>query len=246
MRNTITMVPVFTCEHASNHIPKSFHHQINQSILQTHNAYDLGASDMSMLFSQYFNQPVITGDISRLIVDLNRSIYRNKCFSDYTQTLTPAKKEVLLSQYYHPFREKTQQLIQEILNKQNHFVLHLSIHSFTPVLNNEIRKNDIGILYDPKRKNEKIFSHTLSNQIKNHSENSLSVRMNYPYLGTADGHTTALRKILTEKYIGIELEVNQKLIDGNTQNFPHQLNKTLINSLEFTLRKLETELDHAH
>ncbi len=34
-------------------------------------------------------------------------------------------------------------------------IIHISVHSFTPVLKNKIRNADIGILYNPKRSIEK-------------------------------------------------------------------------------------------
>ena len=45
---------------------------------------------------------------------------------------------------------------------------------------------------------------------------SLVVRRNYPYLGTADGLTTCLRKRFAPRaYLGIELEINQKHINAD-------------------------------
>jgi predicted N-formylglutamate amidohydrolase len=39
----------------------------------------------------------------------------------------------------------------------------------------------------------------------------LTVHRNAPYRGVADGHTTALRRVCpAQRYIGIELEVNQR------------------------------------
>ncbi|MFI4875804.1 MAG: N-formylglutamate amidohydrolase, partial [Blastopirellula sp. JB062] len=44
------------------------------------------------------------------------------------------------------------------------------------------------------------------------------IRFNYPYLGKADGLTTSLRKKLTgDRYVGIELEVNQRLVAPSDQ-----------------------------
>lgn len=42
-------------------------------------------------------------------------------------------------------------LIQELIIKGEKIV-HISVHTFTPVLKNKIRNTEIGILYDPKRK----------------------------------------------------------------------------------------------
>jgi predicted N-formylglutamate amidohydrolase len=94
--------------------------------------------------------------------------------------------------------------------EKGHNVLHLSVHSFTPILNGTIRNADIGLLYDPRRKREADFCNRWKEAL-NAAEPNVKVRCNYPYRGTADGFTTHLRRMFeNEKYAGVELEVNQK------------------------------------
>jgi predicted N-formylglutamate amidohydrolase len=91
-------------------------------------------------------------------------------------------------------------------------VLHISVHSFAPELDGKQRTADIGLLYDPDRGAERRFSRHWRQALKAVAPN-LRVRLNYPYRGSADGHTTALRRRFTEaQYLGIELEVNQNLV----------------------------------
>jgi predicted N-formylglutamate amidohydrolase len=87
-------------------------------------------------------------------------------------------------------------------------VLHISVHTFTPVLHGVTRNADIGLLYDPSRKSEKQFAELWGAKLSALGR----VRNNYPYKGTNDGHTTALRRIFKQEvYLGIELEVNQTM-----------------------------------
>ena len=75
---------------------------------------------------------------------------------------------------------------------------------------------------------EKAFCEVWKNLIW--EENSLlKVRYNYPYLGSADGFATYLRKQFPEYYIGIELEVNQKWVKNNA--FDESIKTSLINSI---------------
>lgn len=88
--------------------------------------------------------------------------------------------------------------------------MHLSIHTFTPVLDGETRRADVGLLYDPRRAGEVAFCARLKTAILER-RTDLSVRKNYPYRGAADGFTTSLRKKWSAaEYVGIEVEVNQR------------------------------------
>jgi predicted N-formylglutamate amidohydrolase len=88
-------------------------------------------------------------------------------------------------------------------------IVHLGIHSFTPVLNGKPRNTDIGILYDPARPQERVYANVIKNEIKRLYPH-MKVRFNYPYKGTSDGLTTSLRKKFGSRYVGIEIEINQK------------------------------------
>jgi hypothetical protein len=61
------------------------------------------------------------------------------------------------------------------------------------------------------------------------------IRMNYPYLGKADGFTTSLRQEFQEQYIGIELELNQKLFaeEGHGMHMSRSLYKCLQKNLDW-------------
>ncbi|MDD5941447.1 N-formylglutamate amidohydrolase [Fibrobacter sp.] len=88
-------------------------------------------------------------------------------------------------------------------------IVHLGIHSFTPVLNGKVRNTDIGILYDPTRPQERAYANVIKDEIKRLYP-AMKVRFNYPYKGTSDGLTTTLRKKFDPQYVGIEIEINQK------------------------------------
>jgi predicted N-formylglutamate amidohydrolase len=90
-------------------------------------------------------------------------------------------------------------------------VIHLSIHSFTPELSGVVRDADIGLLYDPARRYEKKLCREWRKKIITINPAIGRVRMNYPYRGTSDGFTTYLRKKMKGSYLGIEVEINQRL-----------------------------------
>lgn len=212
---------VLSCEHAGNIVPESYKYLFvgAEEVLNSHRGYDIGAIDLFKAFKQLDVAYARANTVSRLLVDVNRSLYRQTLFSEYTRNLNQTQKQDILKQYYFSYRELFKEVISKIWLK-NEQVLHLSIHSFTPILNNEVRNCDIGLLYHPQRKYEKEFCRRWRSEITKYLP-QLRVRFNYPYSGKPDGHVRYYRDMEVQKYMGIELELNQK----------HARNKDVINGI---------------
>jgi predicted N-formylglutamate amidohydrolase len=209
---------VLSCEHAFNTIPKEYECLFVdvEETLKSHRAYDPGALDvfkkLEVLadFSQVQN-------ISRLLVEVNRSKNHPHLFSEFSKNLSREEKTKIFKKHYFPYRDAVENKILAFI-EEGEKVLHFSVHTFTPELNGHIRNTDIGLLYDPARAYEKEFSENFKRNLKN-QDPDLKLRFNYPYLGKADGFTTYLRNMFPENYMGIELEVNQKFVRNNKMNF---------------------------
>lgn len=205
---------VLTCEHATNYIPPEYTYMFTEAgeILNTHRGYDPGAFG---LFSRLIplSNAHFSCEISRLLVEVNRSIGHPSLFSEFTQQLSKEEKKKILQAYYFSYRNEVEENIAEKI-KEGERVLHFSVHSFTPTLNGVVRNADLGLLYDPQREEEKDFCRNFKKNFQNLSP-EFSIRFNYPYLGIADGFTTYLRKKFPKYYLGIEIEVNQKFVMGN-------------------------------
>ena len=202
-----------SCEHASNAIPDylsaKFQNDSAQEILKTHRGYDIGALEVFFALQKILAPKFsIAGKFSRLAIDLNRNSNRNHRFSEFSED-EPLEIKQKLKEYFNEYRGNFLQSIKNELENPNAEILHLSIHSFTPELNGEIRNADLGILYDPSRKEESALAKKIQKNLILIAPD-LRVRKNYPYQGKNDGHTTARRKIFPpEKYIGFEIEMNQ-------------------------------------
>ncbi|QXP71009.1 N-formylglutamate amidohydrolase [Polaribacter sp. R2A056_3_33] len=223
---------VITCEHGGNEIPEKF--QIlfnNKEILNTHKGFDLGALDV---FNALKHLAIYTNysTTSRLLIELNRSLWHKNLFSEYTKHLSNLEKKDLIKTYYNSYRNNVENEIETLITNQN-TVVHLSIHSFTPILNDRIRNCDIGLLYDSSNQQEKKTALQLKEALHTINPN-WHLRFNYPYLGKADGFTTHLRKRFKENYIGIEIELNQKFSKNNIMNYQlkEDLQKAISNILK--------------
>ena len=203
---------VLTCEHASRSILPSLKNLFLQSrdIVTSHRGYDIGALSYAKTLASLFRSPVYSAKVSRLIIDLNRSLHHRNVFPEYTLCLSKARKQDLIERYWLPFRESVFSEVARACSEQK-CVLHLSCHTFTPLFHGTPRHCDMGLLFDPRRSEEKQVAYQIYDQLTR--ETALRVRMNYPYKGRADGHTTSLRRQFgSGQYMGIEIEVNQALI----------------------------------
>ncbi|TYA54774.1 N-formylglutamate amidohydrolase [Formosa maritima] len=224
---------VLTCEHGGNTIPKEFAFLFkeHQTVLNSHKGYDLGSLDLFETLKPLSNF-FLASETSRLLIELNRSLHHNKLFSEFSKTLSIEEKEHLIQSYYLVYRNTVENKIKQFINAEE-TVLHISVHSFTPVLNSESRNCDIGLLFDSRKPSEKQFSKTFKEYLAK-EKTKYRVRFNYPYLGKADGFTTYLRKQFPKNYIGIELEINQKftkdeIIDVQLKQDLYSVLKTIIN-----------------
>ena len=209
---------IISCEHASNRVPPRFAHlfQGKERILSSHQAYDPGAANMARKLSAQLQASLYLGTISRLLIDLNRSpTNRKTLYTPLSRKLALGERELLLQKYYYPYRKMVEGEVGSITGKERP-VLHISLHSFSPVKDGRVRKADIGLLYDPARRSEKIIcSYTAA--LLQEKMASLLVRRNYPYQGKTDGFTSFMRRKYPAKlYAGIEIELNQELLSpGN-------------------------------
>lgn len=213
---------MLTCEHASNHLPAAFKKTIPANVQESHRAYDIGALAVFRKLVR-FAKPEFhcEGKFSRLFVDLNRTITNKSAFSEYHDALdvcdkaAAEKAKAQASAYWKEYRDAIEKFVESALKpktrvaKSKPTVVHLGIHSFTPELNGNVRNADIGILYDPARPQECAYAQVIKDEIKRLYP-TMKVRFNYPYKGSSDGLTTTLRKKFGPRYVGIEIEINQK------------------------------------
>lgn len=204
------MAVVVTCEHAANRVPARYRSLFagQQKLLGSHRGYDKGAAELARAIARAFGTDAALGTTSRLLVDLNRSEGSRALLSSISRCLSRDEQALLVERYYRPFRDGVEARIARHLAAGRQ-VLHLSVHSFAPVLRGVRRNADIGLLYDPARAEERELARELARALV---AKSWVVRRNYPYRGTADGHTSALRRRFVEGYVGLELELNQRLV----------------------------------
>jgi predicted N-formylglutamate amidohydrolase len=224
---------IVSCEHGGHRIPAAYRPLFSgqDELLATHRGYDIGILPFARVLARELKAPLHAAEVSRLLVDLNRSRRSPTLFSEITRQLPPGEREAILRRYYDPYREAVAQSVAEGL--RNGGVLHLSVHSFTPELHGAVRRADIGLLYAPTRPAETEFCRRWQATIAC-LDPALRVRRNYPYRGVSDCLVTTLRRQFAgERYLGVEIEVNQKLPQGEPGRW-RQVQRVLLDSLRAT------------
>jgi predicted N-formylglutamate amidohydrolase len=227
---------VVTCEHGGNRIPVAYarHFRGWHRILSTHRGYDPGALAMARDLAAAMHAPLVESTVSRLLVDLNRSLSNPRAWSDATRGLSAAAKQRIATRHYAPYRQRVAAIVAEAVAAGRR-VIHVSSHSFTPVLDGRVRQAEIGLLYDPARPGEVALAARWKAAFAATAP-ALRVRRNYPYAGRNDGLTSYLRRCHSPRsYVGIELEVNQAHVRAQAPAW-RQVREAVVASLRLALR----------
>ena len=202
-----------TCEHGGNRIPAPWQPLFRgrRALLESHRGYDPGALVMARALAAAFGAPLVTSTVSRLLVDLNRSIGHPQLFSTAARGAPATERSSIVERHYRPYRGEVERLVRQAASRGRR-VIHVSSHSFTPELDGRLRRADVGLLYDPGRRAEAELCARWKAALAALAP-ELRVRRNYPNAGKGDGLTSHLRRRFPgSAYVGIELEINQGVV----------------------------------
>jgi len=204
---------VLSCEHASWTLPPGVDLGVPAEVLRSQAGWDHGAFEIAARWSEAVGLPVHAGAFTRMFVDLNRAADHADVIPTVSYGapvpgnvhLTAGDRAARLATFHAPFWDAIRRDVRARLHDRG-AVLHLSSHSFDPVLDPDVRTFDVGVLYDPAHAFEADLAERLMFQLR---AAGLVVRANQPYSGTGPAVCTSLRQELAaERYAGIELETS--------------------------------------
>jgi predicted N-formylglutamate amidohydrolase len=202
---------LITCEHAGNRVPPPYRRFFagHEALLDSHRGYDAGALALARDMARAVDAPLFVSLTSRLLVDLNRSPGHPRLYSEATRPVPAEVRGQILRRYYLPHRLRVERHVAGRIAAGARLI-HIASHSFTPVLAGEVRRADVGLLYDPARPGEAALCRRWLAALRALAP-ALKVRRNYPYTGRSDGLAAYLRRRFPAgQYLGIELEINQR------------------------------------
>jgi predicted N-formylglutamate amidohydrolase len=198
---------ILSCEHGGNAVPTAYRERFVAAaeVLESHRGWDPGALVIAADVADSLGVPLYASEITRLLVETNRSLDSPSLFSEFTASLPQREREEILDQYYFPYRHSIESAVAN--SGRAH---HVSVHTFTPTWQGVERKVDIGLLFDPDRPSEVALCENLLLQLQVRLP-AMKIIFNEPYKGIEDGLTTHLRTLFPDDdYAGIEIEISQK------------------------------------
>lgn len=230
---------VVTCEHGGNSVPRAYRHLFADAdeMLESHRGWDPGALEIARELARKLDAPCVVSTTTRLLVDLNRTRDETGRFSEFTRRLPRDERRLILEEHYTPHWDEVEGELRAAQEQSDAGrVLHLASHSFTPRLHGRKRDFEVGLLFDPRREAEAQLARAWRDALLER-EPQLRVRLNLPYRGWTDGMTTAFRRRLGTRYLGIELECNQATLANS--DIARELRRALSASLREAMGRID-------
>jgi predicted N-formylglutamate amidohydrolase len=117
---------------------------------------DIGAEDVAAALASNLELPILSSRVSRLVIDVNRPVSSDTLFRASADgkpvalnaQLTTEEKQDRIDRYWRPYRHE----LSSILMDSPDLDLVLSIHSFNPVYEGQVRECEVGVLYIDSKK----------------------------------------------------------------------------------------------
>ncbi len=210
-RETARSPFVLVCEHASALIPEVFQGLgLSEALREAHIAWDPGALELARCLSERLHAPLLAGGISRLVYDCNRppdslgAVPQKSEIYDIpgNANLSEQALKDRADGVYHPFHTA----LEELIGGRDEAPVLVTVHSFTPVYNGQVRDTEIGILHDEDARMADAMLTSAGRQGR------WRVVRNSPY-GPEDGVTHTLqRHALPNGLLNVMIEVRNDLL----------------------------------
>lgn len=150
--------PIFLiADHASRNIPDAYNNLgvEDLSLLRRHVAWDIGIEDVTRRMAERMNCAAIFSRFSRLLIDANRYLddpasmphVSDGVVVPANQNITDADRQQRIESYFKPYHARIVEQL-DLLQSRSALPIVISMHSFTPIMNDFERPWHIGVLWD--------------------------------------------------------------------------------------------------
>ncbi len=226
---------VFTCEHATNHIPDRYSvNERDSEILNMHWGYDIGVWDVVHTLVERMSGIGVLANFSRLLCDPNRDLNAPTLILhevdghplSFNRNIDEKEKRTRIETLYQPYHRAVEETLKKRMVAGPPPFL-LAVHSFTPEYEDSDRSMDIGVLYDRHEQPAQILIGALEKQ-------GFVIGDNAPYSGK-DGMMFSIDQHGQQwKLSSLEIEIRQDHI--NTVEKAQMMGRRLADALEVMLK----------
>ena len=220
-----------TCEHAGNEIPPEMAgSEKERRWLEDHWGWDIGAERLVRSMVDQEDAYAVMSRYSRLLCDVNRSLQQDELVRShvmgepigFNRQLGEEGISERVERYHEPYHEAVDRHLGEVAEENPELFL-ISVHTFTPVLGDEVRDMEIGLLFD---EGQEPYVYDIHESIR---QEEFRVALNEPYSGKNDLIYSVERHGSNHGVRFVELEVRNDLVD--TAEGAHQMADLLVGAL---------------
>lgn len=119
---------LISCEHATCTVPEAYREYFagSEEILSSNEGWEPGALNLSQAFAMGFRTPLVHGDVTRLLIDLEKD--GDARWSRFSLKIAESIRSRIEDRHQRVYRQHLRQRIAEDL-KRNDFVVHLMVHT---------------------------------------------------------------------------------------------------------------------
>ena len=119
---------LFSCEHATCTVPEAYREYFQgcEESLTSNEGWEPGALNLSQAFAMRFRTPLVHGDVTRLLIDLEKD--GDDKWSRFSQKISESMRLRIVDRHERVFRQQLRQRIAEDLRRYESLV-HVMVHT---------------------------------------------------------------------------------------------------------------------
>jgi hypothetical protein len=119
---------LFSCEHATCTVPEAYREYFrgSEEVLSSNEGWEPGALNLSQAFAMGFRTPLVYGDVTRLLIDLEKD--GDARWSRFSSKIAESIRMRIEDRHEKFFRQQLRQRIAEDLRRYDS-VVHLMVHT---------------------------------------------------------------------------------------------------------------------
>ena len=119
---------LFSCEHATCTVPEAYREYFrgSEEVLTSNEGWEPGALNLSQAFAMRFRTPLVHGDVTRLLIDLEKD--GDERWSRFSEKISESMRLRMADRHERVFRQQLRQRIAEDLRRYES-VVHVMVHT---------------------------------------------------------------------------------------------------------------------